>query len=979
MKWPVELAKQLGRVYEEWRSHISDPLSLQHPEEAATQEFLRYYLIGNEAIIGRLMQEREEGREPSDSEREEVPYRSQIPEPLLRMVEHDLNELYWLIPFLPVDVVLRIHSLRFYFNCLTDQAAEVEYECEQLRALYREFPEIPVLNPNPEYRVATKAYLEEHTTSLARSRELEELTQYYNSGRYAEIVDLLSATLESAGTQFTPGKDLSRAPNRETQIDILIESLFHVGQYVRCIKWSVLALSSTLQNMKTDPETGEMDRELSTSDWSVVEAYLLTIESCLDSSEGDSSFGDLSLDVASKMAGVLIDILGLQIGDPTSAELAFSSVLPWILLHKLIYWAEERSNLGMEQRPLDPFYMEASMKGSLSLLCSAHDYLGQKSCCTLEQGGLLNYILDIFVPILKGPLLPSYADQLKTNLDQAIFCLFAHPSKKTRAKNLADHNVSQIALSWERALVVYRYVKPLKIPEHDDVKILSISSDLEVFLRRMVALIPESVELNKRKAAALRYVQGKTSKLKVKKFDTLPHCVKDLFYLLADHTFKSKCDINRAIEFYCLDISFNPDRFDSWAALALSWAQKMDRQLNSCRKLDPAQILENSRAVQTCFRKYLKLNQENSNLWIEFGNFSYNIHSYISRTLQNNSEDLTMDMFEILERKKEELLKQALACYEKTLEIFEREGIDEDDVDERWLVYFMMGKIKEKYATPIVDCLEIYLTSMKYLKKNKVVLPRKINYDSPQTFALEALEVYYRVHASVLKHLARIEANKERLDTNIGRKIYDVLRRIQLDPLYNTNAQSDKTIRFISERRKRKTTQDTGIEPDAKTARPDTSPTTIMRDVLEVVDALIEEVEFNLDEEKFSLTSLIELSLAGLEDVVYHFFHHFKALYRLANYFHTSVRAKNPQKVQQFLMASSGDKSAVCPGLFFGRKPHQVFNEVWRIPIGDIDRPGSFATYCCKSLVLLVDVLKSMKDIQALSDISLQLKKYPTG
>jgi len=57
-------------------------------------------------------------------------------------------------------------------------------------------------------------------------------------------------------------------------------------------------------------------------------------------------------------------------------------------------------------------------------------------------------------------------------------------------------------------------VKPAKIPEHDDLKLLSISADLEVFLRRMVALVPESVEVNKRKAAALSYVQGKSARLK---------------------------------------------------------------------------------------------------------------------------------------------------------------------------------------------------------------------------------------------------------------------------------------------------------------------------------------------------------------------------------------------------------------------------------------------------------------------------------
>jgi hypothetical protein len=69
--------------------------------------------------------------------------------------------------------------------------------------------------------------------------------------------------------------------------------------------------------------------------------------------------------------------------------------------------------------------------------------------------------------------------------------------------------------------------------------------------------------------------------------------------------------------------------------------------------------------------------------------------------------------------------------------------------------------------------------------------------------------------------------------------------------------------------------------------------------LLKVVEALVEEVEYSLDEERFSVARLIHLALAGLEDVAFHFFHHFKALYRLAHYFHTSEKSKNPQKVNQ--------------------------------------------------------------------------------
>ena len=151
-----------------------------------------------------------------------------------------------------------------------------------------------------------------------------------------------------------------------------------------------------------------------------------------------------------------------------------------------------------------------------------------------------------------------------------------------------------------------------------------------------------------------------------------------------------------------------------------------------------------------------------------------------------------------------------------------------------------------------------------------------------------------------------------------------------------------------------------------------------MRDVVEVMDALLEEVDISLDESKYELSRLIKLALNGLEDVAFHFFHHFKALYRLALYYHNSSKNKNPYKVQKLLLAGANERNVLCPGLFFGRKPNQIFNDVWRIPISEIDRPGSFAFHCSKSLMLLIDVLRGIPDLNTLADIAIQMRKAPT-
>ena len=82
--------------------------------------------------------------------------------------------------------------------------------------------------------------------------------------------------------------------------------------------------------------------------------------------------------------------------------------------------------------------------------------------------------------------------------------------------------------------------------------------------------------------------------------------------------------------------------------------------------------------------------------------------------------------------------------------------------------------------------------------------------------------------------------------------------------------------------------------------------------------------------------------------------------------------------MKQLLLAGMNDKSASCPGLFGGRKPNLIFNEVWRIPVTEIDRPGSFANHCGKGLLLLLDVLRGIPDVATLVDISVQLRKPPS-
>ena len=689
----------------------------------------------------------------------------------------------------------------------------------------------------------------------------------------------------------------------------------------------------------------------------------------------DCDHGLLSL-METCLAWDLVGVVLLQTEDPTSPELCYTSALPWLLLHRLAAWQERE--LAPPRHP-DCIELEQELPGSIALLLTGHGLLGQKAACTVEQGRLLNFMVDTFVPVLQAPgPQPEYAEQVKAGLDQALYCLYAHPSKKSKTpRHLTDHNVSQVGLTWPRALVLYRYVRPTKLPEHDDVKTLSITADTESLLRRIVALVPDPVMVSTRREAALDYLTGKTHRMKgLSRLELLPEETRDLFYLLADYAFKSNSDMETAINYYAVDLTFNRERFDSWAALALAQGSKLDSRLNSCQLIQPAVMLTEIESVEMCYRQCLGINGKNSNLWIEFANFCYSIHSYVSRTLNNSSENLNFETFEKLELKKEQFIKLSLKNYLKTLEIFEEEGISDNDVDERWLLLFMIGKIKEKQGDDLLSCLEYFTKSIGFIKKNNVIVPRKINYNNPIDFSIEALEIFYRIHASILKAVAKAEKLKEVIPDDTCRKYYEILKATQLDEIYTTNSPKPKIERFSC---KRKAATRSEEAPAEKVSRQEETATTIMRDVLEVMDTMVEEVEFTQDQSRFSMENLARLCLLGLEDVVFHFSHHFKALYRMSHYLHTTPSSlASPARTRQFLLAGLTDKTAPCPGLFGGRKPNIIFNEVWRIPVSEIDRPGSFAAHCAKALTLLLDVLKGIPDVSTLVEIAMQLRKPPS-
>ena len=144
-----------------------------------------------------------------------------------------------------------------------------------------------------------------------------------------------------------------------------------------------------------------------------------------------------------------------------------------------------------------------------------------------------------------------------------------------------------------------------------------------------------------------------------------------------------------------------------------------------------------------------------------------------------------------------------------------------------------------------------------------MVIPKKVNYNNPAEFSIEALEVYYRIHASILKNISKAEREKKVIPEDTCKKYYEIMKTTQLDPIFNGSGCKPKAGRFFNKRKI--ANADDGNA--AKMTRADETSTTIMRDMVEVMDGMIDEIEFINDVTKFSTENLARLSELQLDTI----------------------------------------------------------------------------------------------------------------
>ncbi|KAJ8933152.1 hypothetical protein NQ314_014179 [Rhamnusium bicolor] len=209
------------------------------------------------------------------------------------------------------------------------------------------------------------------------------------------------------------------------------------------------------------------------------------------------------------------------------------------------------------------------------------------------------------------------------------------------SRHLADHNVDPLPLTWERAFQLYEFYGPDRLPEFNSYKNASISADLEQLLKRIIALVPPECAPQHHLPKIMDFIHGKTDRCP----DPIefPNKVRAIYYLIGDFYFKQR-EFGGCIKYFQMDLCINPLRLDSWACLGLSYAAQLDSKLNYCEKFkSETEFLDKAKYASICFNKALTISPDPLMLWIECGTFQYTVHSYCSRILKYESENLSME------------------------------------------------------------------------------------------------------------------------------------------------------------------------------------------------------------------------------------------------------------------------------------------------------------------------------------------------
>nr|ADK74348.1 calcineurin binding protein 1 [Danio rerio] len=778
-EWPAGLSGVVLDLFNCWRKHsagLPNPLlrdsSNKHIKEMMLMSLgcLELQLEQKSMMKGKNASQRKtmsaSGRDCGDLDSPETRFQADLFLLTMASSQRDLFEDHWL------SFAIRVHWLKarhLAFQGDMEEALECYDMCVGLLKGQTSENKIAIHLPNLSVDNSISIEeIEKKLKSLERCQSLEEIQKLFDAGDYQSVVRLLQPTLSfgHGAARLKPLDYISSAPERPAQLLLLQSSLLRQKDFSSCLETTEVSLNEALQHLNSALPSSPSAKE----EWiSTITALLKGIESCITDKPELLRQTPRSANLP-RLANNLIQLIATSMvlpDDPKEAH--FSSLLPWILLYHLIKQEEAAFDCMLRQHIADEEDEGINqveddtplLPSSLMLLNTAHECLGRRSWCCNSDGALLKFFMRVLREKLSGHENLPYKEDLEMALEQCFFCLYAYPSKKSKARYLEEHSAPQVELHWKEAVFMFEYFKPKTMPEFDSYKTSTVSADLANLLKRLSGIIPRTDGPTLSIDDVSAYIEGGAVKVPAlpEGASPAPPVVNELYYLLADYHFKNK-EQSKAIKFYMHDICMSPNRFDSWAGMALARASRIQDKLNSNELRSDGPIWKNSLAVLTCFRRALEIDGSNLSLWIEYGTMSYALHSFASRQLKQWGHQLPADLTKQMEERRDSMLETASQCFQSASRC--------DGDEEEWLIHYMLAKIAEKRKQPPKDYLQMY-------KKLHTHTHRERGRENQATHKQHALlfthththTLFFRLSATILKLLENVENTGEQAETKL--------------------------------------------------------------------------------------------------------------------------------------------------------------------------------------------------------------------
>ncbi|XP_053384100.1 calcineurin-binding protein cabin-1-like isoform X2 [Mercenaria mercenaria] len=658
-----------------------------------------------------------------------------------------------------IDHCIRVYWLKARYSVLRNNMGDavsylemikeyLEYGKEEFKVEHAYLPNCKIDN-----FVDTEIVLSQQEL-LHQTRSVEETEKLYENKDYKKVVEILKQNFSAEKQKMV--KMTSDKTERQAQWIMLLEALYKTEDYSNCLLWGEQAFSECYQMSRHGSKSEE------TSSWiktmiSVFSYMQRVFEKEVLISQALSSTKII------RFSQNLIRLINLNMSLPESmTAMAVDTVIPWILLYYIIKQEEDKLEERRMKEDVVVEEKEENLSSSYMLLNIAHDYLGSRSWCTKSDGALLLFFMSVLKKDMCQETVSKFQEEYQQAFEQCVYCLFGHPNKKGKAKHLQDHSASNISLQWEHAVDVFEYFKPKSLPEFDGYRSETISTEVEFLLKRIIPLIPEnSKSMGLTVEEIQSYIEGTNSTTPVIQDGrqvTLP-VVDVIYYLLADYYLKNK-EAVKAIKFYMQDLCMNPSRLDSWAGMALARMSQLDSKLTSAELKMDQPVYKKSIAALRCFKRAVEIDDTNSKLWIEYGTLAYQLHSHASRQIEwKKWFAMDEETVKIAVDSKREMLQTATDCFRMAA------GCDRDWSEDEWLHNYMLGKCLEKNNRGIKDSLGYYSKALECVHKEHAKYPKRIQYayNTPH-LAVEALEMYYRIHVIILKQLLKYDAESDSHD-----------------------------------------------------------------------------------------------------------------------------------------------------------------------------------------------------------------------